>query len=109
MHKAHIIAIHKQKEVFMNITNKTHCLKNDYTYKDLTKPVNRDHMAMLDVCSLGTQSGGFGRFNEQFKVVSENGVSKIIQELVEISASNSVLINDLLDASPTLKQLISIK
>jgi hypothetical protein len=93
----------------MSISNETHCLKNDYTYKDLTKPVNREYMSMLDVCSLGTKSGGFGKFNEQFKVVSEDGISKIIQELVEISATNSALISDLLEDAPTLKKLISIK
>jgi hypothetical protein len=64
---------------------------------------------MLDVCSLGTKSGGFGKFNEQFKVVSEDGISKIIQELVEISATNRALIGDLLEDAPTLKKLISIK
>ncbi len=68
----------------------THCLKQEYTYKDLTKPINREHMSMLDVCSLGTQSGGFGYFNEQFRVVSSNGVDKALQELVVMASDFGV-------------------
>ncbi len=81
--------------------------KREYTYKDLTKPAERDLMSRVDVCSLGTQSGGFGKFNGRFKVVSEDGIASVIRELVEISATNSVLLQDLLEDSDTIKKLIS--
>lgn len=90
----------------MILDDSTHCLKNSYTYKDLTKPVNRDYMEMLDICSLGSQAGGFGVFNERFRVVSLKGATLINDELKKMCKEEGLDIRAVLEFAPTLSKLL---
>ena len=84
----------------------THCLKNEYTYKDITKPVNREYMSMLPVTVLGTQSGGFGSFQPHFKVVSEKGKADIRNELMSLCNCAGLNVNEAIAQSPVLCDLL---
>ena len=75
-----------------------------YTYKDISRLVDREEMLKENVSSLGTQSGGFGMFTEQARVLTWAGADQIKKELAE----ELVLfdIDLILKKCPTLKALI---
>ncbi len=89
----------------MDFTNAV-TMKTEYTFSDLTKPVNREYMQTLGVTTLGTKSGGFGYFQPQFKVVSIDAVEEIRSEVHELTNSENMLFSEALDMRPTLKELL---
>lgn len=74
-----------------------------FTYKDLTRTVNRQEMLEETVSSLGTQAGNFGIFTEQARVVTWSGAKQIQEEL---SWKFGDELSKILDECPTLKALI---
>lgn len=72
-----------------------------FTYKDMSKPDMRDLMDMRSISSLGTQAGNFGKYTEQFKVLSKAGASEIIMELEAALGSTEIL-----EHCETLKELL---
>lgn len=79
------------------LENATRCVPTEYTYRDMTKPEKREWMSRAGVAKLGTKSGGFGVFQEQFRVVSLTSLQKIRDELIASGVE--------LDTCPTIKQL----
>lgn len=75
-----------------------------FTYKDLTKTKTRSEMLCNGISSLGTQSGGFGPFTEQARVLTVMGAAKIKGELVD--SVGEVGLNDLYEACPALEALL---
>lgn len=73
-----------------------------FTYKDISRLVDREEMLKENVSSLGTQSGGFGIFTEQARVVTVEGSDTIKEELGAMGFN----VSKLLDSCPTLKALI---
>lgn len=67
-----------------------HETKVNYTYKDLRVTKNRDDMKDLPFMFLGTQSGGFGKFNYEFKLISKKGEQEIIDQLTLFFAKNEI-------------------
>lgn len=57
---------------------------NQYTYRDMTKPQKRENMMQCQVAWLGTQSGGFGSFREEFRVISLTGLIKLKAEVKKL-------------------------
>lgn len=78
-----------------------------YTYKDMSRPEKRDLMSHCCVASLGTQSGGFGRFTEEFRVVSFTGIGNIRNEIECLSKHLNVDYQYMVNGCPTLKELLS--
>tara|TARA_R110000824_G_scaffold220201_3_gene407278 strand:- start:3228 stop:3470 length:243 start_codon:yes stop_codon:yes gene_type:complete len=74
-----------------------------FTYKDLTRTVNREEMLEQDVSRLGTQAGNFGLFKEQARIVTWSGSKQIQTELMWKFGKD---LSKLLDECPTLKALI---
>lgn len=79
------------------LENDTWRVPTEYTYRDMTKPEKREWMSHAGIAKLGTQSGGFGVFQEQFRVVPLTSLQKIRDELIASGLD--------LDACPMLKQL----
>lgn len=73
-----------------------------FTYKDMGRPEMREVMANRPVSSLGTQSGNFGKFTEQFRVLSKTGANELRMELEAALGST-----ELLEHCPTLKSLLA--
>ena len=74
-----------------------------FTYKDLTRTVNRNEMLDENVSSLGTQAGNFGIFKEQARIVTWAGSKQIQSELMWKFGAD---LGEMLDDCPTLKALI---
>jgi hypothetical protein len=74
-----------------------------FTYRDLTKTKTRNEMLYNGISSLGTQSGGFGIFNEQARVLTVSGAATIQRELKDNACLDLV---ELYDACPALEALI---
>lgn len=75
-----------------------------YTYKDISRLVDREEMLKENVSSLGTQAGGFGMFTEQARVLTWAGADQIKKELAEELVLLDVDL--ILKRCPTLKALI---
>lgn len=73
-----------------------------FTYKDISRLADREKMLKENVSSIGTQSGGFGMFTEQARIVTLGGSDTIKEELGAMGFN----VPKLLDACPTLKSLI---
>lgn len=73
-----------------------------FTYKDISRLVDREEMLKENVSSIGTQSGGFGMFTEQARIVTLEGSDTIKEELGAMGFN----VSNFLDACPTLKSLI---
>ena len=79
-------------------------ISNQYTYNDIKKLPMRKESLSNAISNIGTQSGGFGSFKEQARVLTLRGAKEIIEEL----SGNAVLdIDQLFDACPTLKLLLA--
>ncbi|MEH6451211.1 MAG: hypothetical protein V7765_21275 [Oleispira sp.] len=74
-----------------------------YTYKDISRLVDREEMLKENVSSLGTQAGGFGIFTEQARVLTWAGADQIKKEIADNASLN---VYELLESCPTLKALI---
>lgn len=79
---------------------------NEYTYRDMTKPKQRECMGKCDVASLGTQSGGFGVFTEQFRVLTLNGRNQIESEMRHTAKQLGLDYESILNGCPTLFKLL---
>lgn len=77
-----------------------------FNYKNLTKEDKRKEMSDENVSCLGTKSGGFGPFTTHFKVVSGKGRNEITAEVKRYCDNVGVDFNALIDALPTLKDVI---
>lgn len=76
------------------------------TYGALKKPRSRKEMLEESIVSLGTQSGFFGPFTEQARVLTKNGADKINSELQAMNDEFKFDVEMLLNYCPTLKELI---
>lgn len=76
-----MIPLTNKREVSMSIDKYEYAIPSQYTYKDMSKPEKREWMSKCHVASLGTQSGGFGMFTEQFRVLTLSGSKVIISEI----------------------------
>jgi len=74
-----------------------------FTYSSLKKPVLREEMLSEKLSSLGTQSGHYGVFVEQARVLTLQGADAIRDEL-EVDAGLNM--HKLLEICPTLKLLL---
>ena len=79
-------------------------IEEQYTYNDIKKPVKRQEMLSNPLSSIGTQSGGFGIFNEQARVLTLKGAEDILDELQVDAGLN---IEKLFNICPTLKALLA--
>lgn len=79
-------------------------ISNQYTYNDIKKPVKRKEMLSNALSSIGTQSGGFGEFNEQARVLTLRGAEDILDELQVNAGLN---LEKLFKICPTLKALLN--
>ncbi len=77
-----------------------------FTYAAIKKPAQRQEMLNEDVSSLGTQSGNYGLFTEQARVLTLSGSKAIKEELRKLALLISKDSQALLDNMPTLKKLI---
>ena len=77
------------------------------TYGALKKPSVRVAMLEEDMVSIGTQSGNYGLFTEQARVLTLNGVKEILKDVdyvaIELGCSRGIV----LDLMPTLKKLLA--
>lgn len=79
-------------------------ISNQFTYNDIKKPVKREEMLSNDISSIGTQSGGFGSFKEQARVLTLQGAENILDELQVDAGLN---LEKLFKICPTLKTLLN--
>ena len=78
-------------------------ISEQYTYNDIKKPVKRKEILSNALSSIGTQSGGFGEFNEQARVLTKAGAIMILAELSALPMPATVIIKK----CPTLKALVA--
>lgn len=77
-----------------------------FTYSALKKQKERANMLSNDMSSLGTQSGNYGQFKEQARVVTINGAKKIALEIENLRKTFGISHLDINKHLPTLKELI---
>ena len=77
-----------------------------FTYSALKKPAVR--LLMLDekVARLGTQSGQYGVFQEQARILTLDGANEIRDELKRLASEIGHDVSAIFDLTPTLKNLI---
>lgn len=83
------------------------CVPSEYTYRDMTKPERREWMSHCQVASLGTKAGGFGKFTEEFKVVSFIGKGNIANEIEWLAKHLNVDHEYIMNECPTIKELLA--
>jgi len=77
-----------------------------FTYAAIKKPTQRQEMLDEDISSLGTQSGNYGLFTEQARVITLSGAKKIITELKRLCKDEDLDFDSVLEFSPTLEKLL---
>jgi len=77
-----------------------------FTYAAIKKPTQRQEMLDEDISSLGTQSGNYGLFTEQARVVTLGGAQKILSELERLCNDEDLDLDSILEFAPTLKSLL---
>ena len=77
------------------------------TYGALKKPSVRVSMLEEDMVSIGTQSGNYGLFTEQARVLTLIGATEMLKDVdiiaIELGCSRSAIF----DLMPTLKKLLA--
>lgn len=81
-------------------------MSNEYTYSDMAKPICRERMAKCGVSKLGTQSGGFGKFQGHFTVLSEQALANVRSDAIAYCSSNNISKEQFLDIFPSLKSIV---
>lgn len=77
-----------------------------FTYAAIKKPVQRQEMLDEDISSLGTQSGNYGLFVEQARVITLSGAQKIAGEVKILCEEEGLSYEALLEFAPTLEKLL---
>ena len=77
-----------------------------FTYAAIKKPTQRQEMLDEDISSLGTQSGNYGLFTEQARVITLSGAKKISNEIEEMCKEEGLSFDALLEFAPTLNKLL---
>ena len=77
-----------------------------FTYAAIKKPSQRQEMLDEDVSSLGTQSGNYGLFTEQARVLTLSGANEIKEELRKLAVLLGFDSKCMLRDMPTLEKLI---
>ena len=78
----------------------------EVTYGALKKPSVRMETLKEDMVSLGTQSGNYGPFTEQARILTLRGAKKILSEIKSICKDEGLDLEAVLEFSPTLAALI---
>lgn len=78
-----------------------------FTYSDLKKKSSREDIKECSFASIGTQSGGFGEFREEFRAISKCGSELIKRELEDTAEILGVSYEDLMQSMPDLARLIA--
>ena len=78
-----------------------------FTYSDLKKKSSREEIKECLFSSIGTQSGGFGEFKEEFRVISKLGSESVKSELEFTASLIGVTYDELMESMPELKKLIA--
>ena len=76
-----------------------------FTYSSLKKSESRSEMLDQSISRLGTQSGNYGVFNEQARVVTLKGAVSIECELMKALGKDAAV--KAIENSPTLKELLA--
>ena len=78
------------------------------TYGALKKPEARKEMLNEDMVSLGTQSGNYGEFKEQARILTLSGANKIKSEVLALCIEKKLDldIDTALELLPSLRALI---
>lgn len=76
------------------------------TYGALKKPSVREDMLEEDMVSLGTQSGNYGLFTEQARVITLNGAKKILAEIDDLASQLGHDRSAVFELTPTLEKLL---
>jgi hypothetical protein len=77
-----------------------------FTYAAIKKPAQRQEMLDEDISSLGTQSGNYGLFTEQARVITISGAKKIASEIKLLCKDEGLDYKSVLEFSPTLEKLL---
>lgn len=77
-----------------------------FTYSSLKSPMNRDEMLQEKMVRLGTQSGNYGAFQEQARVLTLKGAIEIRQELSHLAAALGHDVSAVFELTPTLEKLL---
>ena len=77
-----------------------------FTYAAIKKPAQRQEMLDEDISSLGTQSGNYGLFTEQARVITTSGAKKIASEIKSLCKGEGLDYKSVLEFSPTLEKLL---
>jgi hypothetical protein len=77
-----------------------------FTYAAIKKPVQRQEMLDEDISSLGTQSGNYGLFTEQARVLTLSGAKKILKEVRRLCKDEGLDFDSVLEFAPTLEKLL---
>ena len=77
-----------------------------YTYAQLRTAKCRADIKEEEIASVGTQSGGFGNYQEHFRTVSTECQTNIKNELIDTAGMIGVTYDELLQSIPTLSRLL---
>ena len=77
-----------------------------FTYAAIKKPTQRQEMLDEDISSLGTQSGNYGLFTEQARVVTLSGAQKILSEIDNLASELGHDRSAVFELTPTLEKLL---
>lgn len=77
-----------------------------FTYAAIKKPTQRAEMLSEDISSIGTQSGNYGLFTEQARVVTLRGAKKIIGEIKLLCKEEGLDFDSVIEFTPTLEKLL---
>ena len=77
-----------------------------FTYSSLKSPIQRESMLENHISSLGTQSGNYGPFKEQARVINLKCAKSIMREIELLADNVGCDIKVILDDMPTLAMLI---
>lgn len=77
-----------------------------FTYAAIKKPTQRQEMLSEDISSLGTQSGNYGLFVEQARVITLVGAKKIAKEMKRLCEEEGISYEAMLEFAPTLEKLL---
>lgn len=77
-----------------------------FTYAAIKKPEQRQEMLDEDISSLGTQSGNYGLFTEQARVITLSGAQKILAEIDDLASQLGHDRNSVFELTPTLERLL---
>lgn len=77
------------------------------TYGSLKKPSVREEMLKEPMVSLGTQSGNYGLFTEQARILTIKGAMEIQKEISLMCKEEGLDFESVLEFAPTLNKLIA--